>query len=514
MPSRQCFAALRSPCCLEDELMVVRLGLKNPDGKYLFNPDQPGEDPIILVVTIENVSDEPLLASRGYADNLELMLRFADPDGFQVTAQNLLPGTSGRTLPTFPDEENEVNVPGEPVEKVAQAGVEPQPGEKPYPFTVEFDIRGLYLFPRPGIYTGKEFVPVGLYYDELYVLVPGFTDIARFDERIFGEDLVSNGVTITLIDDADLDLSCAPVQHPGLCPSQSLPDCEDRPAGADGELGTDDDGANIGPGKLEIANNGLDDDCNPATPDIVGVVTGTIENKAVMYTVDEASPLAASPTFIEGLPIRVYDMAEECVHNIGDNWQNYKSIWNKCAPKPYGVGRTNAAGTAEIKIEAGNYLVIARYEPDAGQDPIYIGVSADDVGANQKITRYLPLIATDEGVMPGKCHVVKGSELLIFQTQYAVWRETEQKCPFVFESNDGNWSVATKLDPPKGFSASDIDPVPVNSETVAVQSVITKEKTNAKLGPVKVTYNVKLEGWKKAKRVESKIDLVPGLAGQ
>ena len=199
--------------------MVVRLGLKNPDGKYLFNPAQPDGDPIMLVVTIDNVSGETLLASKGYADNLNLLLRFKDPDGFDVTAQNLLHSTSGRTLPVFPDEENEVNVPGEPVEKVVAAGDTPEPGDKPYPFSVEFNIRGLYLFPRADRYTGKEFVPVGLYYNEPYILVPGTTDFARFDERIFGEDLISNGVTITLIEDADGDGACVPEQHPDLCPA-------------------------------------------------------------------------------------------------------------------------------------------------------------------------------------------------------------------------------------------------------------------------------------------------------
>ena len=121
------------------------------------------------------------------------------------------------------------------------------------------------------------FVPVGLY--EKKSRIKG-TNFARFSERIFGGDIISNAITITLIDDTDKDGACFPEQHPLLCPDQPKPDCEDRPAGADGVLRTADDGANLSPRLEEIPNNGLDDDCNPATLDVPVVKPGALKIKA------------------------------------------------------------------------------------------------------------------------------------------------------------------------------------------------------------------------------------------
>ena len=39
-------------------------------------------------------------------------------------------------------------------------------------------------------------------------------------------------------------------------------DCEDRPLGADGEAGTDDDGEKINPGEVEVCGNSVDENCN------------------------------------------------------------------------------------------------------------------------------------------------------------------------------------------------------------------------------------------------------------
>ena len=244
----------------KDKLLDARLGFANPDARYMLNPPKPDADPIIAAVTIENVSGRELLATKGYADNLHLLLRFADPAGFQITGQRLLPGTFGKALPVIPDLENKVNVMVEPVEVVTTGDKEPERS-----FSVEFNVRDFYNFRTSGRHRARVFVPVGLYEEKSRIKG---TNFARFSERIFGGDLISNAITITLIDDADKDGACFPQQHLHLCPNQPKPDCEDRPAGADGVLGTADDGANLSPRMTEIPNNGLDDDCNPATPDV------------------------------------------------------------------------------------------------------------------------------------------------------------------------------------------------------------------------------------------------------
>jgi hypothetical protein len=490
------FGGLCGHSLAQDEPMVIRLGLKNPDGKYLFDPDPalaPDGDPIIMVVTVENVSGETLLASEGYADNLELLIRFADSKGFQVTAQNLLPTTSGTTLPTFPDEENERNLEGEPVERVVGPDDTPGEGEKPYPFTVEFDIRGLYLFPKPDRYTGIEYVPVGLYEEDS--LIEG-TSLARFHERIFGEDLISNGVDLTLIDDADGDGACVPAQHPILCPQQALPDCDDTRA-------------DIHPGMTEVLGNGLDDDCDPATPDEAAVEQGTIEIEAVNYTA-EANPGAGS-TPLANLQMKFFDMsAGSCaMTRSGSDWQHYDDIWSKCLP--VSIEYTGNDGTALVDIAPGDYLLIAEHTPATG-GPIYTGVIADGVTTdpNQTIKKYLSLITADGEVMPGIYHEIVGSHLMMIQSQYMQWPASQEKrsCPFFFES-DGNWEITIELSPPKGFNVNpkSIEDVLVYSELKAVQSDITKT-AKAKPKPLKVKYIIKKEKEKKKTIIESTIDMI------
>jgi hypothetical protein len=250
---------LNCQCLNKEKLLDVRLGFDSPDAQYMLNPPKPNADPIITAITIENVSGRELLATKGFADNLHLLLRFADSDGFKITGQQLLPTIFSKTIPVIPDEENKVNVMVEKVEVVATGYKEQERS-----FSIEFNARDFYKFRIPGRHKAQVFVPVGLY--KTKSRVKG-TNFARFSERIFGGDLISNAITITLIDDADKDGACFPQQHPLLCPDQPKPDCEDRPAGADGALGTADDGANISPHQKEIPNNSLDDDCNPATLD-------------------------------------------------------------------------------------------------------------------------------------------------------------------------------------------------------------------------------------------------------
>jgi hypothetical protein len=264
---------LNCQCLDKDKLLDVHLGFAKPDARYMLNPPEPNADPIITAVTIENVSGRELLATKGYADNLHLLLRFADPDGLQITGQHLLPGTFSQTLPVIQDEENKVNIMVEKVEAVASGDK-----ERERSFSIEFNARDFYKFPKPGRHKAQVFVPVGLY--EKKSRVKG-THFVRFSERIFGGDLISNAITITLIDDADQDGACFPQQHPLLCPDQPEPDCDDRPAGSDGVLGTADDGAKLSPRLKEIPNNGLDDDCNPATLDGPIVKPGALKIKAV-----------------------------------------------------------------------------------------------------------------------------------------------------------------------------------------------------------------------------------------
>jgi hypothetical protein len=264
---------LNCQCLDKDKLLDVRLGFASPDARYMLNPPEPNADPIITAVTIENVSGRELLATKGFADNLHLLLRFADPDGFKITGQRLLPRTFSKTQPVIPDEENKVNVMVEKVEVVATGDKEQERS-----FSIEFNARDFYKFRIPGRHKAQVFVPVGLY--ETKSQVKG-THFARLSERIFGGDLISNAITITLIDDADKDGACFPQQHPLLCPNQPKPDCEDRPAGADGVMGTADDGAKLNPRLKEIPNNGIDDDCNPATLDSPIVKPGALKIKAV-----------------------------------------------------------------------------------------------------------------------------------------------------------------------------------------------------------------------------------------
>jgi hypothetical protein len=482
-----------------NDLLEVRLGFTDPDATYLLNPAQPDEDPITAVVTFENVSSRELLATQGYADNLHLLLRIKDPKGLQITAQNLLPSTYQRTLGVVIE-----------VDKFVEADlveVVPWGGETVSSFSFEVNLRHFYNFLLPGTHTAQLFAPVGLY--EISSGIPD-TDYARFGERIAEGDIISNALPFTLVDDADGDGYCFPVQHSLLCPGNPEPDCEDRPDGADGDPGTADDGANLNSAQAEIPNNGLDDDCNPATSDSQLVDFGTIFVRAVKRTVGLGSHPGSTSEPIANLHIRIFDKSpDSCLmRRFGVSHHHYKDVWDGCPNVRQGDAWTDVEGTASVDVAApGDYVLIAQH------DGVYMGVSAGDLQVNQTMRKHLQYIVKANGKkVPAKYTEKKGSELLIIEPEYVEWDSSEELYPFVFESV-GDWSVGTAVSPPEGFVADhDSLSEDVFTEVEAVQFTITD--VGSKWEATEVTHD--LQHKKRKERVRSKVDvkLSPQLAEQ
>ena len=98
-------------------------------------------------------------------------------------------------------------------------------------------------------------------------------------------------------------------------------------------------------------------------------------------------------------------------------------------------------------------------------------------------------------MMPGKCHVVKGSELLIIQPEFVKWEDDgvgyQESYPFVFDS-EGTWDVTTEIDPPKGFKVAGEDSLTMHvvNGIQAVQFKIEKIKGKTQWVPTHVKYTI------------------------
>jgi hypothetical protein len=200
-------------------------------------------DPIQITVSLTNISGAPVITSRSLLDEpLHLILTFIDPDGQPVIAGEFGAHThEGPPPPTLLIGSDYVQADPVTVLVAGTSTVVTMP-----------DARLFYTLTKPGQYTVKAAIPLRVYPSLLRTLEDG-TSYAKLDTAIFGGAITSNTATFSLVVDVDGDGYAYP-QADARISANTVPDCNDQNPG-------------VNPGATEIPNNGIDDDCNPSTPD-------------------------------------------------------------------------------------------------------------------------------------------------------------------------------------------------------------------------------------------------------
>lgn len=456
----------------------VKASLALDKTAYLLNVD-----PIKVTITLNNISGGDVFTSGEFTSSpFHLYLVFTNPDGKGITAPELGAETEGPPPQVIP-------VGGELIQVESVEILSGSPADT-WVLSVSLpDSRAYYPLNMAGKYSVKALIPMKTYPAISYT-VEGIDDYARIDSYNFAGAIESNTVNFSLVADGDVDgYSYPEAVSP---PYASVPDCNDNnPA--------------VNPGALEIPGNGIDEDCNPATSDVVIIPPGTIIVKADKHTVGSGNLPGSTKVPIAGLPVRIFDKsADPCVSNFGVSWKNYKSIWLSCPPLEDGIRITGADGTVSLIVKPGDYIVIGEYDPNVSTagDEMYIGVSAGNLTSGATMQKYLQVIVKADGkTVPAKYTVKTGSELLIIEPEYVEWSGTQELYPFVLESM-GDWTVTTSVNPPVGFVA-DYNTLTsdVNTALKAVQFTITD--IGSEWVDTEVTHSIKHKG--KTEVVKSKI---------
>lgn len=414
----------------------------------LDNPATQGKDPepIVMEITLKNTGVSEI-TSMGFKNRLfHLYLVFAGPGGAIINANEL-----GRDVQKDPPPpENIIGADGEFIQVEAVESV-----ENGWTLTVSIpNAHAYYTLMKAGNYSVIAMIPMRTYTES----IPG-TGSAALEAVKWEGALESNRVYFSLVDDADGDM-------------YSFPEAISPPYGA--LVDCDDNNPAVFPGSVEIPGNGIDDDCNAATSDVVK--NGTLAVQVDKHIIGTGSNPGSTKVPLNGVPVRVYDKsAGSCLTQYGVSWQNYLSVWLNCFPVNGGIG-TTSNGMVNFTVAPGNYVIIGEYNPDSvpgNGDEIYMGVSAGDLGSGETKKKYLQILEkADAKKVPGKYTVKTGSELLIIEPEYIEWDGNQELYPFVFESV-GDWGVVTSVNPPEGF-VTDHDNLStdVNSEHKALQFVI------------------------------------------
>lgn len=284
---------------------------------------QPSPEWIPLSVSMENRGNAPIFASDGFSRvPLYLFITFIRPDGKGITAPKLGEGDEA--------------VPPPRVLLVGDQFVQVDTVELLLPGDIaSVSLPNAHSFypnlTQCGRYTAKVAVPIRTYPAINHTV--GGVNFANLDSANFAEVLESDPVSFVLTADTDGDGV--------LCPE----DCDDM-------------NAQIHPGRTEVTGNGLDDDCNPATLDVVpepSPPTWALKVKAVKKKV-----------LVDGVVVRLFDKKSSCVTQFKGK-QKLQSIWLNCPAQVNGqTGATaTAPGLLDLAVPPGEYLLIAEYDPDS-----------------------------------------------------------------------------------------------------------------------------------------------------
>jgi len=318
----------------------------------------PGE-PVLATLSLVNTGGDIITVEGFSARDFYLMLRFTDEDGKVITSSQFSDtSTPFPALPrVFPAAGGEL-IQGDLVETI----------ETDWVLAYEkFDVFTYYaLANKGGRYTAKAVIPIRTYLD--YLQTASGIKYAPLDAVDFYGSLQSNVVSFTLVGDGDGDGYYYPQAY-----------------GSTTEVDCDDNNAAVNPGAAEILNNGIDDDCNPQTPDEGAVVVaGTIAVTVKKYTSDKGGPKEP----LAGMELRAYDRTEgSCAADIGLYSRKYPKIWEQCSAD--GSGTTDDLGRADLSVPPGEYLLIGHCGPGLCGTNQFIGSRVEPVAAGQTVEKYL-----------------------------------------------------------------------------------------------------------------------------
>jgi hypothetical protein len=464
------------------EIKVVLSLLSPPEDRIYYPPSQSNPPSIMMNISLVNQGPEEIMKDGWKEMEFWLLLRLYDEKNRVITSNVIRESTTLLPPPSrvFPNEEG-VLVQGTLVELVGTG----------WSVSFNYDLKNYYsLQGMSGVIRAQAVIPASTFL--LYHQTAAGTRYApRYPDDVvkWAGSLKSNVVSFTLVGDADGDQ----YYYPLAWGSNTAADCDDANAA-------------VHPGAVETGNNGIDDDCDPSTPDVVAAETGTVRVRVDRHEVGTGNHPGSTKTGLGGVDLRVYSKAPgSCAAQHGISWQHYKDIWMDCDVTT-GAGTTATDGTAALAVTVGDHILIGRYDPDVPPvpdgDEIYMGVSVGLVQANAVVDKYLQLIVKFTGkAVPGKSTKKTGSELLIIEPEYVEWDGAQELYPFIFESV-GNWTVTTSVTPPEGFVAdqNSLNEV-VNSELEAVQFTITDVGSEWK--DTAVTYQLK--HGKKTEKYQSRI---------
>lgn len=456
-----------------------------PDKAVYFPSDN-----VRIVIRLENTGAGDIITSEEFSSTpFQLYLNFVGPDGKGIVSEFRESTFASKThvapMRTFGVDPSGVYKQGEYVEFL--------PGTAPGPaWTVATTIPnvGVYYLTfdntiKPGRYTVQARIPIATYsashYDEdakrYYAL--------RAEMVEWPDGLASNIANFSVNADTDKDGYSWP-EPSGSPPFNLAADCNDKDNTVHPWFFQNAGLAWVRDTSHEITCNGIDDDCDPGTPDQpVGVTCGTGGNpsgtlllRAEKHTIGAGNYPPSTKTPQANLPYRIYKAEPgSCAGKIGMTWQKWPAIATTCNPADL-VGTLDGNGVANIKLAVGKYLVLGLVNPD--NSPIYISGttiligSAADIGFNQTTEKYLHLLVKADGKnVPAKYTVRTGSELMIIEPEYVEWTGTQELYPFVFQAV-GDWGVVTSIAPPPGFVA-DVRALAadVNNAIQSVQFVVT-----------------------------------------